>query len=124
MVTGQSLGAQRLIVEECLKLVHITSAISKCADVCRWATQRIVFGKPLTAQPVIRAKLAAMMARVEAGQNWIESITYQMNHVSFISVSRALMDSSSLQMSYDEMSNKLAGPIGLMKQYVSDRSTH
>jgi len=86
MITCTSLSAQRLIVEECLK----------------WSTQRIVFGKPLTAQPVIRAKLAAMIARVEAGQNWLESITHQMNN-----------------MSYDDMSSKLAGPIGLLKQFIS-----
>ena len=66
MVSGTALGAQRTIVEECLK----------------WATQRVVFGKPLTAQPVIRAKLANMIARVEAGQNWMEAVTDQMNNVS------------------------------------------
>ena len=48
----------------------------------RWSTQRIVFGKPLTSQAVIRAKLASMISRVEACQNWFESITYQMNNVS------------------------------------------
>ncbi|KIY45946.1 acyl-CoA dehydrogenase NM domain-like protein [Fistulina hepatica ATCC 64428] len=85
MVTCTSLGAQRVVVEECLK----------------WTTQRQVFGKPLSSQAVIRAKLAAMIARVEACQNWTESITYQMNN-----------------MTYSEMS-KLAGPIGLLKQFVS-----
>ncbi|KAG5642617.1 hypothetical protein DXG03_002487 [Asterophora parasitica] len=83
MVIACSISAQRLVVEECLK----------------WASQRLVFGKPLTSQPVIRAKLAAMISRVEACQNWYESVTFQMN-----------------QMSYNEMSNKLAGPIGLLKQ--------
>lgn len=48
----------------------------------RWSTQRIVFGKPLTSQGVIRAKLASMISRVEACQNWFESTTYQMNNVS------------------------------------------
>ena len=47
----------------------------------RWAQQRRVFGKPLNAQPVIRAKLAAMISRVEAGQNWLENVTHQMNNV-------------------------------------------
>ena len=84
---------------------------------CRWSTQRIVFGKPLTAQPVIRAKLASMLARVEACQNWLESITHQMNNVSVTQrlVSRV---SCALQMSYNEMSSRLAGPIGLLKQFV------
>jgi hypothetical protein len=41
----------------------------------------MVFGKPLTNQAVIRAKLASMISRVESCQNWFESITYQMNKV-------------------------------------------
>ncbi|THU89969.1 acyl-CoA dehydrogenase NM domain-like protein [Dendrothele bispora CBS 962.96] len=86
MVVGTSVGAQRVIVEECLK----------------WASQRMVFGRPLTSQAVIRAKLASMIQRIEACQNWLETITYQMNN-----------------MSYNEMSSKLAGPIGLLKQFVS-----
>ncbi|KAM6495501.1 peroxisomal acyl-CoA-dehydrogenase [Amanita muscaria] len=86
MVTGTSISAQRQIVDECLK----------------WSSQRIVFGKPLTSQAVIRAKLALMIKRIEACQNWFESITYQMN-----------------SMNYDQMSEQLAGPIGLLKQFVS-----
>jgi len=86
MVVATSISAQRLIVEECLK----------------WSTQRIVFGKPLNSQAVIRAKLASMISRVEACQNWFESITYQMNN-----------------MSYNQQADKLAGPIGLLKQFVS-----
>ncbi|KAF7799104.1 hypothetical protein EIP86_010334 [Pleurotus ostreatoroseus] len=86
MIICTSLSAQRRIVEECLK----------------WSTQRIVFGKPLNAQPVIRAKLASMIARVESGQNWLEFITHQMNN-----------------MSYHEQSDKLAGPIGLLKQFIT-----
>ena len=65
MICSTSLGAQRRIVEECLK----------------WSNQRIVFGKPLNAQAVIRAKLANMIARVESAQNWLEMVTHQMNNV-------------------------------------------
>jgi alkylation response protein AidB-like acyl-CoA dehydrogenase len=60
-----SARSQRAIVEECLK----------------WTNQRKAFGKPLNAQAVIRAKLAAMIARVESVQNWLESVTYQMNNM-------------------------------------------
>lgn len=77
----------RLVVEECFK----------------WANQRKVFGKKLLEQPVIRFKLANMVAQLEAVQNWMENITYQMN-----------------QMSYKEQSVKLAGPIALLK-YQSTR---
>ncbi|KAG6332735.1 hypothetical protein ID866_6351, partial [Astraeus odoratus] len=86
MVVGTSLGAQRLVVEECLK----------------WTNQRIAFGKPLSAQAGIRSRLALMIERVEACQSWVENITYQMNN-----------------MSYAEQSDKLAGPIALLKQFVS-----
>ncbi|KIK20677.1 hypothetical protein PISMIDRAFT_12760 [Pisolithus microcarpus 441] len=86
MVVGTSLGAQRLVVEECLK----------------WTNQRMAFGKPLSAQPVIRARLALMIERVEACQSWVENVTHQMNH-----------------MTYAEQSDKLAGPIALLKQFVS-----
>lgn len=42
----------RIVVEECFK----------------WSNQRIVFGKPLNSQPVIRAKLARMISVTEACQ--------------------------------------------------------
>ena len=66
MIVCTSLAAQRRIVEECLK----------------WTAQRVAFGRPLNAQPVVRARLAAMIARVESGQNWLEFVTHQMNNVS------------------------------------------
>jgi alkylation response protein AidB-like acyl-CoA dehydrogenase len=47
IVVGVNRGS-RLLVEECFK----------------WANQRKVFGKNLLAQPVIRAKLANMIAQV------------------------------------------------------------
>jgi alkylation response protein AidB-like acyl-CoA dehydrogenase len=81
-----SVGAQRLVVEECLK----------------WASQRKVFGKPLISQAVVRAKLAAMIARVESAQNWLENVTYQM-----------------CNMSYKEQADKLAGQIAFLKMYCT-----
>lgn len=66
MIVCTSLAAQRRTVEECLK----------------WTTQRVAFGKPLNAQPVVRARLAQMIARIESGQNWLEFVTHQMNNVS------------------------------------------
>jgi alkylation response protein AidB-like acyl-CoA dehydrogenase len=90
LIMAMAVGSQRFIVEECMK----------------WANQRIIFGKPLNAQAVVRAKLANMIARVEACQNWIESITHQMNH-----------------MSYAEQSDKLAGPIALLKQFITKCGT-
>ncbi|VUC34675.1 unnamed protein product [Clonostachys rosea] len=72
----------RIIVEESLK----------------WANQRIVYGKRLIDQAVIRQKLAKMIALVEANQSWLETITYQMCH-----------------MPYAEQAKHLAGPIAMLK---------
>jgi len=79
-----SARGQRGIVEECLK----------------WISQRKAFGKPLSSQPVIRHKLAAMIARAESAQSWLENVTLQM-----------------CNMSYKEQAQKLAGPIALLKMY-------
>lgn len=90
MMAGMVSRWQRTVTEECMK----------------WAHQRIVFGKPLIAQPVIRQKLAKMIQYVEATQNWTEAITYQM-----------------CKMRYDEQSKNLSGPIGLLKTFCT-RSAH
>lgn len=86
MVICTGLGAQRTIVEECLKYVPRPVLIFVCrADLyIRWANQRMVFGKPLNLQAVIRQKLGAMISRVEACQNWTENIAHQMNNVTRI----------------------------------------
>ncbi|OAL46119.1 acyl-CoA dehydrogenase family protein [Pyrenochaeta sp. DS3sAY3a] len=80
----------RTVVEECLK----------------WCNQRIVFGKKLIEQPAIRQKLARMISLVESNQAWLESIAYQMCH-----------------MSYAKQSKLLGGPIGLLKSFAT-RSAH
>ena len=80
----------RLIIEECLK----------------WTNQRQVFGRPLISQPVIRAKLARMIALNESCQAWLENVTHQMCH-----------------MTYAQQSTLLAGPIALLKTFVT-RAAH
>ncbi|KAI0008097.1 acyl-CoA dehydrogenase NM domain-like protein [Xylariaceae sp. FL0662B] len=80
----------RIVVEECLK----------------WAHQRIVFGKRLIEQPVIRQKLAKMIALCESNQAWLETITYQMCH-----------------MPYKQQSQHLGGPVGLLKMSCT-RAAH
>ncbi|KAG7089734.1 hypothetical protein E1B28_011388 [Marasmius oreades] len=84
VMCSASARSQRSIIEECLK----------------WASQRKAFGKPLTSQAVIRAKLAAMIARAESVQNWLENVTYQM-----------------CNMSYKQQASKLAGQIAFLKSY-------
>jgi len=81
MVAGGN-RLSRLMVEECFK----------------WAGAREVFGKRLIEQPVIRQKLAAMVADVESVHSMLEDLTYQMT-----------------QMSEEEVNKVLAGPIALLK---------
>lgn len=76
----------RTVTEECLK----------------WSTQRLVFGKSLISQPVIRQKLAKMISVTEACQSWLETITFQMNNLT-----------------YAQQSKLLGGPIGLLKSYAT-----
>ena len=71
----------------------------------KWATQRKVFGKALINQPVIQEKLAKMAARVEAGYAWLETVTNQMN-----------------KMSYEEQNQKLGGEIALLKYEAANIS--
>ncbi|PVH74154.1 acyl-CoA dehydrogenase-like protein [Cadophora sp. DSE1049] len=89
MVCGTT-RMSRLVTEECMK----------------WSNQRLVFGKTLMDQPVIRQKLAKMIAHCEANQAWLENITYQMT-----------------LMPYKQQSTHLAGPIGLLKMFAT-RSAH
>ncbi|KAL2216251.1 acyl-CoA dehydrogenase family protein [Thermoascus aurantiacus ATCC 26904] len=78
------------VVEECLK----------------WCNQRIVFGKRLIEQPVIRQKLARMISLCESNQAWLESIAYQM-----------------CNMSYAQQAKHLGGPIALLKSHAT-RAAH
>lgn len=72
----------RRLVEECFK----------------WAIQRQVFGKRLIDQPVIRFKLAQMVAEVESVHSMLEDLTYQYK-----------------MMNPKEAGKHLAGPIALLK---------
>lgn len=85
MICGSIRGTRR-IVEECLK----------------WCNQRVVFTRKLADQPVIRAKLAKIIASVEAAQAWLEQITEQM-----------------ARMSYMEQAVHLGGPLALLKSFTT-----
>ncbi|KAL1591160.1 hypothetical protein WHR41_00161 [Cladosporium halotolerans] len=86
MMCGGVIRWMRLVVEECLK----------------WSHQRIVFGKPLISQPVIRQKIARMISLAESNQAWLEQITHQMNN-----------------MTYAQQSKLLSGPIALLKSHAT-----
>ncbi|KAK0796504.1 hypothetical protein LTR91_026204 [Friedmanniomyces endolithicus] len=75
-------------------------------DCLLWTHQRQIASKPLIAQPLIRHKLARLISLVEANQAWLESLTHQMNG-----------------MTYSQQSVLLSGPIGLLKAFAT-RSAH
>ncbi|WFD30863.1 hypothetical protein MSPP1_001887 [Malassezia sp. CBS 17886] len=68
----------------------------------KWINQRKVFGKPLTSQPVVRQKMAFIIAKMEAEQSNLEHLTNQMN-----------------SMSYKEQSKYLAGQIAFLKAWCT-----
>ncbi|CAK5268552.1 unnamed protein product [Mycena citricolor] len=84
-----TIAGQRIILEECFK----------------WASQRKVFGKPLTAQAVIRQKLANMISRVESCDSWLHDVTFQMG-----------------AMSAREQAKHLAGQIAFLKMHATRAS--
>lgn len=86
----------------CCQFLASCRAVVK--DCMLWCNQRKVFGKPLIQQPVIRNKLARMVGAVESSYAWLESITHQMN-----------------TMSYKDQNLRLGGPIALLK-YQTTRS--
>jgi alkylation response protein AidB-like acyl-CoA dehydrogenase len=103
VMTTSSARAQRTIVEECLK----------------WISQRKAFGKPLASQAVIRSKVAAMIARVESVQSWLENITHQMNNmVRPFDWNPGCLVLKRMK-SYKDQAKHLAGPIALLKMYAT-----
>jgi alkylation response protein AidB-like acyl-CoA dehydrogenase len=103
MVTSSARN-QRSIVEECLK----------------WISQRKAFGKPLASQAVVRSKVAAMIARVESVQSWLENITHQMNKmVRPLELEHFHVVLKVGIQSYKEQAKSLAGPIALLKMYAT-----
>ncbi|KAJ3073995.1 hypothetical protein HDU98_000156 [Podochytrium sp. JEL0797] len=67
-------------------------------DAMLHANRRKTFGKTLFEHGVIRAKLANMARQIEAAQSWMESLAFQ-----------------TMQMSPEEATLKLGGPIALLK---------
>ncbi|GAA5834251.1 hypothetical protein JCM3766R1_004501 [Sporobolomyces carnicolor] len=68
----------------------------------KWAHLREVQGKKLIDNAVVRQKFARIIAKVDAGQAWLEQMTYQM-----------------CNMSYAEQSKHLAGPMAFLKTFLS-----
>lgn len=86
VVIAWSIGGQRAIIEECLRQVILNFFLPSGPSswpLIRYITQRKVFGKPLASQPVIRAKLAAMISRTESCQSWLEGIIFQMQNMDY-----------------------------------------
>lgn len=77
--------------------------VNRYARVCleeaiKYAVKRKTFGQRLIDHGVIRAKIGHMARHIEATQNWIENVVYQVS-----------------KMSHAEASVRLGGPIALLK---------
>ncbi|KAM0122213.1 hypothetical protein ACP6JC_000953 [Aspergillus fumigatus] len=88
------------------RFTMVCAVIRMCMTVTeecmKWCNQRIVFGKKLIEQPVMRQKLARMISLCESNQAWLESIAYQM-----------------CNMTYAQQAAHLGGPIGLLKSHAT-----
>lgn len=82
----------------CCSTIRASRAIS--AQLMMWTHQRKAFGKSLIGQPVVRAKLAAVISECEAAQSWLENVTFQMT-----------------KMDYQDQAQFLAGQIALLKSW-------
>ncbi|THU77719.1 acyl-CoA dehydrogenase NM domain-like protein [Dendrothele bispora CBS 962.96] len=90
VLTAETISSQRLVIEQCFK----------------WVSLRSTFSRPLSSQPVIRAKLARMVARVESAQGWLEAVSFQMDEFA-----KGRGDDKGLE--------ALAGTIALLKAHVT-----
>jgi len=77
--------------------------VARLSRVCleeslKYAQKRETFGKKLIEHPVIRLKLAHMARQVEATQNWLELVTFQLT-----------------TLNKEEQNQRLGGPIALLK---------
>jgi alkylation response protein AidB-like acyl-CoA dehydrogenase len=99
--------------ERWIMIVAIIAATRLVVAECiKFANQHQRGRKRLIEDTVTRNKIAHMVSRVEAIHCWLENITFQMNN-----------------MAYEEQSQKLAGPLALLKyqttrvsQFVKDQS--
>ncbi|TKA50532.1 hypothetical protein B0A53_06110 [Rhodotorula sp. CCFEE 5036] len=84
----------------CVRIARYNRLIYE--ETFKWAHLRMSAGKRLIDNAVVRAKFAKMIAKIDAGQTWLEHITYQMT-----------------KLSYAEQSQALAGPMALLKYYLA-----
>jgi alkylation response protein AidB-like acyl-CoA dehydrogenase len=96
----------RKVTEEAFIWAHSRKAFGECSQfkplVVVTDDEVRQLGKSLIDQPVLRAKFAKMFAKCDSNQAWLEHITYQM-----------------CNMSYDQQSTHLAGPISLLKAHCT-----
>lgn len=103
LIHKENMGFQAIMFNfnhERLLIIARMNATSRYTleEAFKWCHQRKVFGKNLINQPVVRGKLAEMVADLEAVTSWMENVTYQ-----------------TTKMGYKEQSEKLAGDIALLK---------
>ncbi|KAF8855110.1 acyl-CoA dehydrogenase-like protein [Acephala macrosclerotiorum] len=81
-------------------------------DAMSWCQKREAFGKTLIEQPVVRHKFGHMARQVDALQSWIESLIYELDHLSHAEGSRLLGGATAL----------LKVEAGIIGKYIADES--
>ncbi|KAH8599118.1 acyl-CoA dehydrogenase/oxidase [Bisporella sp. PMI_857] len=81
-------------------------------DAVAWVQKREAFGKTLIEQPVVRHKLGHMARQVDGLQAWIESVVYELDHLSHAKGSQLLGGVTGL----------LKVQAGIVAKYVADES--
>ncbi|GAA5891544.1 hypothetical protein JCM6882_004505 [Rhodosporidiobolus microsporus] len=83
---------------ERLMIIYVAQRLARVCieDALEYAHKRKVFGRLLIESEVIRSKFAMMAREVEAQQAWIESVVYQLSHLSHSDGSRLLGGTTAL----------------------------
>lgn len=81
-------------------------------DAMSWCQKREAFGKTLIEQPVVRHKFGHMARQVDALQAWIESLIYELDHLSHAEGSKLLGGATAL----------LKVEAGIIGKYIADES--
>ncbi|GAA5879772.1 hypothetical protein JCM8547_007574 [Rhodosporidiobolus lusitaniae] len=94
---------------ERLMIIYVAQRLARVCieDSLAYAQQRVVFGKPLIESELVRSKFANMARVVESQQAWIESVVYQLSHLSHSSGNRLLGGTTALLKAHASMTLEL-----------------
>ncbi len=102
----------------------VLGAAEACFDeACRFAQERVLFGKPLAAKQLVQRKLALMLSRITQGQLLALRVGQLKNehHLHFAHVSMAKQNNCELALSVARECRDILGASGILDEYCSMR---